>query len=250
MGYKSKKKLLISLLKRYWLQIVLIVFISNFGIIYAIRYLSRAQTCYTKEQVSSDSRCLYIWSEKVFEIGSKSKPHHGHPCGMDVTAIIPGFHLADMVKYMDPNYLGNICTASQPTITITPIPPSVTPVPSNTPYPTPTVTVSPVPTIFPSPTNIPLPTLTNTPTPTSTNIPTFTQTPSPTYITRIGEPTTVPFPTNTSIPVPSLTNIPSSIPVPTLISPIPTVLPTVINNSCSPPGGELKVVIYCPLCGQ
>ena len=92
------------------------------------------QTCFTPQTAASDSRCLYILQGKVYEKGTRSKPHQGNSCGTDVTSIIPSFHFSDLAKYLDPNYVGNICTV-QPT-------------------PTPTVPI-PTPTLQPSPTNQP-----------------------------------------------------------------------------------------------
>lgn len=213
-------------MKRYWLSILLVIFIANIGLLYAIRMYGLAQTCFTKEQVVSDNRCLYIWSNKVFEEGTKSRPHRGHPCGMDVTAIIPGFHLSDMVKYMDPGYLGSICTgAVVPTSTTVPTQmPSETPVPTNTPVPTRT----PVPTLEPTLTNTPTPTYTPTPTLTPTSIP--TNTPPP-----IGAPTfaaspTVAVPTETNTPVPTIlpANIITATVVPTNAS--SCTLPQIVTN--------------------
>src|SRR3989344_2407948 len=93
---------------KYIFIIAIILVISNYGIYIVIRQLLYSQTCFTRQHVSSDSRCLYILNSKVFEKGTRSKPHQGHPCGMDVTSIIPGFHLADVAKHLDPNYKGTI----------------------------------------------------------------------------------------------------------------------------------------------
>src|SRR3989344_3731012 len=160
---------------KFLFLIAVMIVTANLGLAYVIRYFSRAQTCFTKEEVASDSRCLYIWDNKVFEKGTRSSPHQGHPCGMDVSSLIPSFHMADMAKYLDPNYKGNICSAKSsptttPTVTYTPTPlPTVTSVP-----PTPTAVVPPVGGILPTAissitvTLFPTPTLTVTPAPVCT----------------------------------------------------------------------------------
>lgn len=110
-----------------------------------------SQTCMTVDEVAADSRCLYIYNNNIFEKGTRSTPHQGNPCGTDITSLIPGSHLADVVYYLDPNYQASVCTAP----TSTP-----TPTPSNT--PTPTVAASSTSTPSPTPTSS-----TITPSPTS-----------------------------------------------------------------------------------
>jgi hypothetical protein len=105
--------------------------------------------------------------------------------------------------------------------THTPTPPTGTPLPTHTPTPP---TGTPLPTHTPTPpTGTPLPTHTPTPTdiPTPSDTPVPTDTPLP--------PTNTPIPTNTSIstntPVPTNTPIPTNTPVPTH-TPVPTNTPT------------------------
>src|SRR3989344_4193260 len=111
-------------------------------------FLRTAFCCFLKDRIiqdikTSDSRCLYILNNKVFEEGTKRSPHKGPPCGMDVPSIIPSFHLADVAKYLDPNYKGTICTQLLPTAT--PRPPTATPTlrPTLTPTRIPTATLRP-----------------------------------------------------------------------------------------------------------
>ncbi|KKS46513.1 hypothetical protein A3J20_05130 [Candidatus Gottesmanbacteria bacterium RIFCSPLOWO2_02_FULL_42_29] len=170
---KRRKRIKHLPVKRYILLVILMMVIANAGVAITVRLLTFSQTCFTKAQVAADSRCLYIWDNKVFEKGTRSSPHKGHPCGMDVSSLIPSFHTADMARYLDPNYKGTICPAA-PTATVTPrptLPLSLTPLPpasptkaiaaSATPSPaaslTPTVTIvaatmTPIPTLAVSPT--------------------------------------------------------------------------------------------------
>jgi hypothetical protein len=90
------------------------------------------QACFTREQVSSDSRCLFIINNKVYQKGTRAAPHQGHPCGTDVSSIVPSSHTSSLATYLTPNYAGNICSASaSPTVTATTTQqPTSTPVPA------------------------------------------------------------------------------------------------------------------------
>jgi len=111
----------------------------------------------------------------------------------------------------------------------TPVPPTNTPTPTNTPVPTATNTPIPTNTRTPTATNTPVPTATNTPRPTATNTPrpTATNTPRPTA-TGTPQPTATgtPQPTATGTPQPTATGTPqptaTNTPVPPTSSPIPT----------------------------
>jgi hypothetical protein len=210
----TSKQTLKILIKKYGFSIILILFISNVGLLYAIRMITLGKTCFTVPQVQSDTRCLYILSGHVYEKGSRSKPHKGHTCGMDVTSIIPSFHTANIVKYLDPHYVGDICTAAPiPTNTPTKLPSNTpTTTPSYTPTTRPLATGTLLPTASPTikltttpvniPTNIPVPTPTKTPSPFPTNIPIIaaaTATLRPTASTTL-IPTTTIRPTTTQIP--------------------------------------------------
>ncbi len=84
---------------------------------------AKAQSsCVASSSIASDSRCLYVMNGNVYQKGSKSSPHQGHPCGMDVSSIIPSFHIADVAKYLDPNLVGSVCAQEQSTPTNTPAP--------------------------------------------------------------------------------------------------------------------------------
>jgi hypothetical protein len=117
---------------------VVLVFILLIAIQYAVTLSIKAQSCFTLQQIQTDSRCLYIYQSSVYQKGSRTSPHHGHPCGSDVTSVIPNSHLIDKIGHLDPNYQGEICPAAtatptpSPTITPTltsPIGASATPVP-------------------------------------------------------------------------------------------------------------------------
>lgn len=120
--------------------LVFLVTITGAGY-YVNTLRTKAATCYNAAQVASDSRCLYIFRGKVYEKGTKSKPHKSNPCGTDVTSIIPSFHFNNMANYMDPNYRGDICTGTNPTAT-----PTITLIPTATPTRIPTS----IPTVTPT----------------------------------------------------------------------------------------------------
>lgn len=120
----------------------LLIMLLGAGTYYAITLYSKAQSCFTMDQVQQSSKCLYIYQNGVYEKGTREAPHQGNPCGSDVTSIIPNSHMLDKVGHLDPNYQGDLC--------------SNTPVPTSTPTPIPTET--PVPTTAPTNTPVPSPT--------------------------------------------------------------------------------------------
>lgn len=158
--------------RRFWMTLtgLLLLPLVALSVYYVVSLRSKAASCFTVDQVKNDARCLYIYKTSVYEKGTKAQPHQGTPCGTDVTSIIPDSHILDKVGHLDPNYQGDICTASEPIPTSTPAP-TVTPVPTSTPAPTST----PVPTTAPS-TSTTSPTTTTSSTSTTTSLPTATPT--------------------------------------------------------------------------
>src|SRR5512147_3051556 len=70
---------------------------------------SAPKTCMSLEQIRADSRCLYIFRNQVYQRDGRTAPHYAQPCGTDVTSIIPPTHISDPEKYLDPNYVANVC---------------------------------------------------------------------------------------------------------------------------------------------
>ncbi len=156
------------------------------GTYYTVRYFLQAQSsCFTPQDVQNDSRCLYILNGKVYEKGTHDAPHHGHPCGTDITSELPDFHANNPAMYLDPNLKGTICDGAQPQPTATPTEtPSPTPSPTQQPTATPT-TAQQQATATPTTQQQSTSSTTHTPTPTisGTTIrltPTSTKTPTPT----------------------------------------------------------------------
>lgn len=187
----------LTVLARYSLHVWFILALANLGVYYSMRFYAFAEDCMTREQVAQDNRCLYILDDSVYEKGTQSKPHKGHPCGTEPP--LPSSHISDLAKYLDPGYVTSICSDPAPTPTPTPQPqPTATPMPTATPTPPPPTQPPPEPTQSgASPTS----TLTPTPTPTSaaTAPSEAVATPTPTVISGgaggLNDPVATPGPT-------------------------------------------------------
>lgn len=205
----AKKDMVIQIkeylvLGKYTLLILILLFLANIILLQAIRVYIISQTCMTREQVAASNKCLYILGNKIFEKGTKNNPHKGHPCGIDVTAFIPGFHLADMAQYLDPSYTAEICSANPtptplPTLLATPLP---TPVPTPNPSPSSNAQPSPNPSPSSNDQQTPNPSPSLYPTSTPASSPPIggggiaSPNPTPTYIAT-------PLPTNNGVPTPN-----------------------------------------------
>jgi hypothetical protein len=151
---KKNRKKLLKVFVEYGIHLWVILITVNLAVLYAVHFFIMGATCMTAQQVSSDSRCLYIWGQQIYQIGSRPSGHHGHPCGTDVTTVMPSSHTSNQASYLLPNYVANVCTAVAPTPTATPKPASPTAKPTNTPIPNkaPTATPKQQPTSTPKPT--------------------------------------------------------------------------------------------------
>lgn len=95
------------------------------------------EACLTIDQIQTDSRCLYILDNYVYERGSRNSPHKDHACGIDVGSIIPDKHRSNASKYLGSGeQVAPLCSGNVPTVT--PMPPTATPGPTSTPIPQPT----------------------------------------------------------------------------------------------------------------
>lgn len=175
--HKHKKQHFLT----FGVYVFIFLFAGNLIATYIMHFYVLGVSCMTVAQVSSDNRCLYIASGKVYEKATRAAPHQGHPCGTDVTAVLPADHLDNPASYLLPNYVANICAVATPTPTPKP---TATPTlkPTNTPTPTvkPSATSTPIPTAKPNATATSVPTTavhtTSTPTPRQTAA--FTATPT------------------------------------------------------------------------
>lgn len=66
--------------------------------------------CISQEQIDTDSRCLYVYKNNVYEKGTREKPHKGQPCGINVDANIPDLHfVGDVLVKFDNSKIGPYC---------------------------------------------------------------------------------------------------------------------------------------------
>lgn len=172
-----KRKGIKKLIFTYSLHIWGIFLLVNVIVFYTSHFMLIASGCMTTQQVAQDSRCLYILSGKIYQQGTKGSPHKGHPCGTDVTSVVPASHLGAITTYLVPNHVADVCAAAQvptatplPTIDPAPLPAQAsqpTAIPTDMPAPTstqdrqaPTSTV--IPTLAPAVTSPPVPTISPT----------------------------------------------------------------------------------------
>lgn len=147
--FKSKK---FKVFIEYGIHLWIVLFIANIALLYAVHFFIIGATCMTSQQVQTDtSRCLYIYGQQVFSVGSQGNPHHGHPCGSNVTTVIPSSHVGNQASYLLPNYVADLCSNSTPSTA-----PSATPITVPSPgcigaCPTLTPTPSMAPTMQPLP---------------------------------------------------------------------------------------------------
>src|SRR5713226_1855725 len=122
---QSKAK---SFFTQYGLHLIFLFFFINLTGAYVLHYSVIATGCMTITQVQTDNRCLYIWNNQVYQpLGAtRALPHNSHPCGTDVTSIVPATHLgaAGMAAHLLPSYIANVCvvTSVPPKPTQSPIP--------------------------------------------------------------------------------------------------------------------------------
>lgn len=133
---KLRQLLAFVTLGKYSVLIFIGLFVANLLLIHSIRVYIRSQSCLSRDQINSDSRCLYILGNRVFNKGSRAEPHQGHACGSDVSALIPSTHQLVPTHYLDPNYVGDVCADA---------PASPSPSPDPSPDPTPQSNPSPSP---------------------------------------------------------------------------------------------------------
>ena len=171
--YKWYKKFI----KKYVIHLIVIFVLANSSIV--LIFLSKAQnaSCMTQSEIDSDSRCLYIYHNEVYEKGTRSRPHQRVPCGENVDTNIPNLHFSGGTfnRFKDAK-VSAFCTGNNST-------PAPTQAPTQQPTATATATSTPQATKTATPTQ--QPTATATATSTATQSPTnasqsITAKPSPT----------------------------------------------------------------------
>ena len=196
MYFKQIKKLV----KKYTVHLIIIFFLANTSIALLIFSMAQSGPCMNQTQIDADPRCLYIYQNEVYEMGTRSKPHRGHQCGMNVDSIMPNLHfVGNILSKFNNAKVAPFCNIQNPTSTPTQVP---TATPTSTPVPTKTATS--IPTATATATTIATTSATTTPTTVATTktIPTSTPTSTPTQAAQA---------TNTQTQLPTLTPTQTSI---------------------------------------
>src|SRR3989344_3567343 len=82
---------------------------------YIIVYQKALEPCMTAVQVQQDpARCLYIYNNNVYELGTIDAPYNSIQCGTDITNILPPG--TNVTQEIDPNLVTNLCV-EEPVIT-------------------------------------------------------------------------------------------------------------------------------------
>lgn len=174
-----------KLVKKYTVHLIIIFFLANTSIALLIFSMAQSEPCMNQSQIDTDARCLYVYQNEVYEMGTRLKPHKGHQCGINVDSIMPNLHFAGKILTKFNNTKVAPFCNSQPNPTNTP-----TQAPTQEPTNTPTATSTPVPTTTA--------TAISTATAASTATPKSTQTPQSTH-TSTATPTSTTTPTQTSV---------------------------------------------------
>ncbi len=113
-------KSLKSVTKKYVIQLIIIFVLANSGV--ALYLYSKASgTCMTQAQINADTRCLYVYNNSVYEMGTKNSPHAGHNCGTNFDSTnMPSFHFSgSTLTKFNGKLIAPFCTGVQPTATVT-----------------------------------------------------------------------------------------------------------------------------------
>lgn len=158
--------------KRHIIFIIAAFMFANSSIIYLLFSKAQNANCMYQSQIDSDSRCLYIYHNEVYEKGTKGRPHQGVDCGINVDSIIPSLHFSGSIagRFSDAK-IGTYCAGLPPTQTPTAAPtevpqqpteaPAVTQVPTATATPKKTSTPVTAPTTQSTSVATPAPSITN-----------------------------------------------------------------------------------------
>ncbi|MEK7168725.1 MAG: hypothetical protein AAB778_01820 [Patescibacteria group bacterium] len=109
-----------KLVKKYTVHLIIIFFLANTSIALLIFSKAASNQCMTQTEIDSDSRCLYVYQNYVYEKGTRSKPHKGHACGMNVDSIMPNLHfVGSVLTKFNNTKIAPFCTGTNPTTTPT-----------------------------------------------------------------------------------------------------------------------------------
>lgn len=109
-------KSLTKFLKKHIVIIILVLFLANSSVAYMIYSNAQSMSCMNQQQIDADPRCLYVYHNNVYKMGTRQDPHKGNPCGINVDSIIQNFHFAGdiFVKFSNAK-VAPFCTAQDPT---------------------------------------------------------------------------------------------------------------------------------------
>jgi hypothetical protein len=142
------KKIYKKLLKKYLVHLIILFFIANTSIALLIFTKAANEPCMNQSQIDADPRCLYVYQNDVYEMGTRSRPHKGHDCGINVDSIMPNLHFMGSVlsKFNNTKRTSFCSQAVTPTENPTQQPtqqPTVEPTANNTSNPTSQATQQP-----------------------------------------------------------------------------------------------------------
>ncbi len=117
------KKTFKKLLKKYLIHLIILFFIANTSIALLIFTKAADEPCMNQSQIDADPRCLYVYQNDVYEMGTRNRPHRGHDCGMNVDSIIPNLHfVGSVLSKFNNTKVAPFCTSVAPTQTPTATP--------------------------------------------------------------------------------------------------------------------------------
>jgi len=136
----KKRSKFLKTVRQYVIQIIVFVLVANSGIAFLIFSKAQNANCMYQDQINSDSRCLYVYHNEVYEKGTKSRPHQGVDCGTNVDSTIPSLHFSGGIQRdFNTAKIGSFCGATAPTAAPTQAPTSApTEVPTQAPTAEPT----------------------------------------------------------------------------------------------------------------
>ena len=109
-------KSLTKFIKKHIIIIILVLFLANSSVAYMIYSKAQSASCMNQQQIDADPRCLYVYQNNVYQMGTRESPHQRNPCGITVDSIIPGFHFAGSILARFSNAkVAPFCTAQDPT---------------------------------------------------------------------------------------------------------------------------------------
>lgn len=103
-------------IKRHIIIIIVVFMFANSSVLYLLFSKAQNANCLYQSQIDTDSRCLYIYHNEVYEKGTKNSPHQGVDCGINVDSSIPSLHFSGgILSRFNDAKIGTYCAGSPPT---------------------------------------------------------------------------------------------------------------------------------------